>query len=48
MLTPSASVMSRLKAPARIFMPSRVFEISRYRPSASAMHTPDMNSRYTG
>ena len=45
MLTPSASVMSRLKAPARIFMPSRVLEISRYRPIASTMQTPDMNSR---
>ena len=45
MFTPSACAISRLKAPARIFIPSRVFEISRYRPSASTMQTAEMNSR---
>ena len=45
MFTPRDSAMSRLKAPARIFMPRRVLEISRYSATASAMHTPEMNSR---
>ncbi len=45
MLMPSDSVISRLNAPARIFMPRRVLEMSRYRPRASAMHTPDITSR---
>ena len=48
MLTPSDSVITRLKAPARIFMPKRVLEISQYRPKASTKQTPDMNKRYTG
>ena len=45
MLMPSDSVMSRLKAPARIFIPRRVLLISRYRPIASSTHTAIMNRR---
>ena len=48
MLTPIAWTISRLLAPARIIMPSRVRASTKYSPSATAMHTAEMNKRYIG
>jgi len=45
MLMPSDCTISRLVAPARTIIPSRVLLISRYMPSASSKHTPETNSR---
>ncbi|MNS50284.1 hypothetical protein D3C72_829270 [compost metagenome] len=45
---PRDAVISRLLAPARSIMPSRVREITQYSSSATAMPTAEMNSRYTG
>ncbi len=40
--------MSRLLAPARIIMPSRVRLTTQYSPTASTMHAAEAKSRYHG
>ena len=40
--------MSRLLAPARIIMPSRVRLTTQYSASATGMHATDANTRYQG
>ena len=40
--------MSRLLAPARIIMPSRVRLTTAYSASATTMHAADANTRYHG
>ena len=42
------AVQYGLLLPARIIIPRRVREITTYMPAASATHTAEMKSRYTG
>ncbi len=48
MSRPSEVAISGFDAAARIIMPKRVFCIVTYISAASARHTAEMNSRYTG
>ena len=45
MSMPSDCTISRLVAPARIIMPSRVRVNTKYMPRASTRQTPEINSR---
>ncbi len=48
MSIPSDCTISRWDAPARMVIPTRVRWMRSQRRPATARHTPDMNSRYTG
>src|SRR3546814_5103119 len=48
MSMPKELIISRLLAPARIIMPSRVRPSTQYSSPATSRHTMEMNRRYTG